>query len=279
MAITDRRSNRDHLRRGRHLFFLLLLIGLAACANKARLQEQAGNHINIGTAYLGSGQYTSAMKELLEAERLTPEDPKVHYLLGISYHGKGLDERAIDEFQRAIALNPEDSVVHNYLGAIYLDRGRLDDAITSFNRALANILYDTPATTLYNLGRAYYAKGLYDAALKHYRDAVSREPDTILMPLIEKEMGSEIHRTCPVTCRIPLWARSVLSKAESGGRSRSCISDGSKNGPRFRIRAEGARTDENHSSLKGVIPGLIPFSPRLFLPAVRSLLDTTAKIP
>jgi tetratricopeptide (TPR) repeat protein len=179
----------NHLRRGRQLLFLLLLIGLAACANKARIQEQAGSHINIGTAYLGSGQYNSAMKELLEAERLTPEDPKVHYLLGISYHGKGLDEKAIEEFKRAIALNPEDSSVHNYLGAIYLDRGRLDDAISSFNMALANILYDTPAMTLYNLGRAYYAKGQYDAALKHYRDAASREPDTILMPLIEKEMG------------------------------------------------------------------------------------------
>jgi type IV pilus assembly protein PilF len=189
MAITDRRNNMNHLRRGRQILFLLLLIGVAACANKARIHEQAGNHINIGTAYLGSGQYNSAMKELLEAERLTPEDPKVHYLLGISYHGKGLDERAIEEFKRAIAINPEDSSVHNYLGAIYLDRGRLDDAIASFNKALANILYDTPATTLYNLGRAYYAKGLYDAALKHYRDAVSREPDTILMPLIEKEMG------------------------------------------------------------------------------------------
>ncbi len=179
----------DHLRRGGYLWVLLLLISLAACANKARLQEQAGNHINIGTAYLGSGQYNSAMKELLEAQRLTPDDPKVHYLLGISYHGKGLDERAIGEFQRAIALNPEYSAVHNYLGAVYLDQGRLDDAIASFTRALANILYDTPATTLYNLGRAYYAKGQYDTALKQYRDAVSREPGSVLMPLIEKELG------------------------------------------------------------------------------------------
>jgi type IV pilus assembly protein PilF len=188
MAITDRRSNGNRPRRGIYLLLLLLLIGIAACSNKARIQE-AGNHINIGTAYLGSGQYTSAMKELLEAQRLTPDDPKVHYLLGISYHGKGLDDKAVEQFQRAIALNPQDSSVHNYLGAIYLDRGRLDEAIASFNRALDNVVYDTPATTLYNLGRAYYAKGQYDAALKYYRDAASREPETILMPLIEKETG------------------------------------------------------------------------------------------
>lgn len=188
MEIMDRRSNRDHLRRAGYFLLLLLLIGLAACSNRARILE-AGNRINIGSAYLGSGQYNSAMKELLEAQRLTPDDPKVHYLLGIAYHGKGLDEKAIEQFQQAIDLNPQDSSVHNYLGAIYLDRGRPDEAIASFNRALANIMYDNPATTLYNLGRAYYAKGQYDAALKQYRDAASREPDTILMPLIEKEAG------------------------------------------------------------------------------------------
>jgi type IV pilus assembly protein PilF len=179
----------DHKGLGRVLLLLLLLIGPAACANMARLQEQAGNHINIGSAYLSSGQYNAALKELREAEKLTPDDPKVHYLLGISYHGKGLDDLAIGEFQRAIAIKPDDSEVHNFLGAIYLEKGRWDEAIFSFNRALANILYDTPAATLYNLGRAYYEKGQYDSALRHYRDAAAREPYTVLMPLIEKNMG------------------------------------------------------------------------------------------
>jgi type IV pilus assembly protein PilF len=173
----------------RTILLLFLLVTLAACTNKVRLQEQAGNHINIGSAYLGSGQYNAALKEFREAEKLTPEDPKVHYMLGISYHGKGLDDLAISEFQRALILKPDESEVHNFLGAIYLDKGRWDEAIVSFNRALADILYDTPAATLYNLGRAYYEKGQYDTALKHYQDAIAREPYTVLMPLIEKNLG------------------------------------------------------------------------------------------
>jgi len=191
MAITGHRSSMGRTILGRYILLLLFLLlsFLAACANTARLKEQAGNHINIGSAYLGSGQYNSAMKEFLQAERLTPEDPKVHFLLGIAYHGRGLDERAIGAFQRAIDLNPDDPAVHNFLGAVYLGKGRLDDAIACFNRALSNPLYDTPATALYNLGRAYYEKGQYDPALKHYRDAAAREPDTVLMPLIEKDIG------------------------------------------------------------------------------------------
>ncbi len=191
MAIMGHRISMGRTIRGRYIILLLVLLlsSLAACANTARLKEQAGNHINIGSAYLGSGQYNSAMKEFLEAERLTPEDPKVHFLLGIAYHGRGLDERAIGSFQRAIDLNPDDPAVHNFLGAVYLGKGRLDDAIASFNRSLSNPLYDTPAMALYNLGRAYYEKGQYEPALKHYRDAAAREPDTVLMPLIEKDMG------------------------------------------------------------------------------------------
>ena len=171
------------------LLSLLLLVGLAACANQARQQSLAGNHIHIGSAYLGTGQYNNALKELQEAEKLTPDDPRVHYLLGIAYHGKGLTDRAIAEFKSAIALKPDDSEVHNFLGVIYLERGRWDEAIASFNRALANVLYDTPAATLYNLGSAYYEKGLYDPALKHFQDAAVSDPYTVLMPLIEKGMG------------------------------------------------------------------------------------------
>jgi Tfp pilus assembly protein PilF len=166
-----------------------LLLCLAACANTARLQEQAGNHTQVGTAYLGSVQYTLALKEFLAAEKLTPDDPKIHYLLGISYHGKGLSDMAIVEFQRALVLKPDDSEVHNYLGAIYLEKGRWDDAIASFNRALANILYDTPSVSLYNLGRAYYEKREYDLAMKYYRDAAEKDPDNILMTWIEKNIG------------------------------------------------------------------------------------------
>ena len=189
MAIMEQRTNRDRMMLGRYFLLVLLLSSLAACANTARLKSQAGNHINIGSAYLGAGQYNSAIKEFMEAERLRPDNPKVYFLLGIAYHGRGLDDKAIGAFQRAIDLNPDDSAAHNFLGAIYLGKGRLDDAITSFNRALSNTLYDTPATACYNLGRAYYDKGQYDTALRHYRDAAAREPDTVLMPLIEKDMG------------------------------------------------------------------------------------------
>ena len=107
----------------------------------------------------------------------------------MTYHGKGLDDKAIAEFQKTITLKPDDSEAHNFLGAIYLEKGRWDDAIASFKRALANIVYETPTVTLYNMGRAYYEKGQYDAAMRHYQDAAAKEPDGVLMHWIENGMG------------------------------------------------------------------------------------------
>ena len=175
---------------GKILLLPALFLSLTACAGSSlKVQEEAANRTSIGSAYLGTGQYTAALREFLQAEKLTPDDPRVHYLLGISYHGKGLSDQAIAQFQKAIALKPNNSEVYNYLGAIYLDQGRWDDAIASFNMALANILYDTPTASLYNLGRAYYEKRDYDRALKYYGAALEKDPDSVLKPLIEKNMG------------------------------------------------------------------------------------------
>ena len=78
-----------------------------------------------GTANIQAGQYTPALKELLEAEKLTPNDPTVHYYLGIAYERKGFIDDAVREFQKAIALKPDYSEAINFLGTIYLSRGNL----------------------------------------------------------------------------------------------------------------------------------------------------------
>ena len=142
----------------------LLATVFAGCASDAELKEKARGYIRIGEANIQAGQYTQALKELLDAEKLTPNDPTVHYYLGIAYERKGFVDDAFREFQKAIALKPDYSEANNFLGTIYLTRGNYDEAIVSFNRALINPLYDTPSVALYNMGRAYKAKGDLRAA-------------------------------------------------------------------------------------------------------------------
>lgn len=134
-------------------------------------------------------QYNSATKELLEAEKYSPNDHRIHYFLGIAYHGKGMRDKAIEEFKEAISLNEDYSEAHNYLGTLYSDMGLWDQAIEEFDLALANEIYDTPAKALYNAGWAYYSKKDYKSALIKYQGALQREPMTYLRPNIEKNIG------------------------------------------------------------------------------------------
>jgi tetratricopeptide (TPR) repeat protein len=169
--------------------FVALLVFFMGCAGNRAKQDQADIHKNIGIAYLGSGQFTEALKEFILAKEHTPKDPQIHYFLGVAYHEKNLNDKAIKEFKKAIDLKANYSEVYNYLGMIYMDIGLLDKAIDSFNQALANILYETPAAALYNMGAAYYKKGMYETALAKYNEAIVKEPNSILVPLIEKNTG------------------------------------------------------------------------------------------
>jgi Tfp pilus assembly protein PilF len=100
-----------------------------------------------------------------------------------------MKEKAIEKFQKAISLKDDYSEAHNYLGTLYSNEGLWDEAIAHFDQAVANPLYGTPAIPLYNAGWAYYSKKDYSKAMDCNRRALQREPETVLRPLIEKNIG------------------------------------------------------------------------------------------
>lgn len=167
------------------LFLIIALSAVAGCVN----YEAANRHLNYGMAYVETGQYTPALKELLDADKNNPRDPRIKYYLGICYLGKGLPKEATAEFKKAIALKPDYSEAHNYLGLLYTESGQLDEAIVEFQAALSNLLYETPSYAMSNLGWAYYKKGNYGAALKQYDEIMKRDPNSSILPIVERNIG------------------------------------------------------------------------------------------
>jgi len=160
-----------------------------SCTNTPWHKEQSEAFLNKGISLIEAGQFNNALKELMEAEKYSSGDPKIHYYLGIAYLGKGLRDKAVDEFKEAISLKGNYSEAHNYLGVIYMDMSLWDKAIAEFDKALANDIYDTPSFSLYNSGWAYYNKKDYQHALIQYQHALQRDPGAILRPQIEKNIG------------------------------------------------------------------------------------------
>jgi type IV pilus assembly protein PilF len=155
----------------------ILVIGfLSGCVPNETLRKQGESARNLGEAYMAQGNYTAALKELLAAEQLTPDDPYLHNDLGLTYMAKDRLDLAIVHFKKALALKPDYAPAMNNLGTTYMAQQNWDAAIVCFNAISGDLLYATPHFPLSNLGFAYYNQKKYDLSAKYYQEALKVEP-------------------------------------------------------------------------------------------------------
>ena len=159
---------------------LLLAIGLIfflGCSTNEQALQKAGIHSRLGLNYLQQGDSTSALRELLEAERLNPNDPHIHYALGLAYSAKGRFPQALEYYRQALKLDPKYTEAHNAMGGVYLELGLWDEAIKEFEFVLKDLLYHTPFYVMNNMGWAYYKKGERQSAIEYFKKALAMKPD------------------------------------------------------------------------------------------------------
>jgi len=156
---------------------VFLIFCIASCAANIEVRKKQGEALrNFGEAYIREGDYTTALRKLLEAEKLYSKDPHLQYDLGMVYMAKEKPDMAIDHFKKAVELNPDYTPAKNSLGTAYLAQKKWDDAIACFKEITGDLLYVTPHYPLSNLGWAYYNKKEYNLAGKYYKDALKIEP-------------------------------------------------------------------------------------------------------
>ncbi len=160
----------------------LAVTGLLACGGQkvkqdARLAEATRE---IGEAYMRQGNYTAALRELIKAEQLNPQDHIVHNDLGLCYMAKKRMTDAIAHLKKATDLNPSYAPARNNLGTAYLTIKEWDAAIAVFKDITQDALYATPHYPLSNLGLAYYHKGQYQSALYYYKEALKIEQNFVI---------------------------------------------------------------------------------------------------
>jgi len=101
-----------------------------------------GVAINLGGAFILSGQFKRAVPLLEEVVAHEPEDPMAWTNLGAAYLGNPVlatteeQDKAIVAFERALECDPLAPHVAYNLGLIYRDRNDHDRAIHWFTRAL-----------------------------------------------------------------------------------------------------------------------------------------------
>jgi type IV pilus assembly protein PilF len=165
------------------LFALLLFSACATTGVSLQDKRKASAAINLGEAYLGAGNDTAALRELLKAEKLTPDDPILHNDLGLVYMAKEKYDLAVVHFEKAVQLKSDYSLAKNNLGSAYMVLKEWDKAIVVLEPVTGDMLYATPHFPLANLGWAYYNKGQYDKAKQYLKKALELQPDFFIAQL------------------------------------------------------------------------------------------------
>jgi tetratricopeptide (TPR) repeat protein len=95
---------------------------------KDAADKNAGPVFDLGSLLVDDNRPSDALPYLLEAERLSPEDYRVHRQLGKAYTHLNQLEQAGKELERAVQLAPQDASVHFMLSQVYRKRGLMDKA-------------------------------------------------------------------------------------------------------------------------------------------------------
>lgn len=156
---------------------ILLLAGcLCACSSPKKAHDPADIHYMLGVSYLGEGNSTLALKELLKAAESNPDRADIQQALAQAYHVKKAFDKAEVHYLKALELAPNDPQIENNLAALYLDMQRWDDALRYFRKAARNLLFANPEIALTGAGFAKYQKGDYVDAIRYYQEAISTNP-------------------------------------------------------------------------------------------------------
>ena len=157
----------------------ILLALSVACAHVPTDKERsmAKSQYDIAVENFRQARNRDALRALLSAVELNPEEAKIRNLLGIVYHTLGRLKQGAEHYEAAVELDPGFSEAHNNFGTLLIDLGRYDEAIEHFRVALNDILYPTPSFTEGNMGWAFYLKGDSHRARSLLKNAVSRTPN------------------------------------------------------------------------------------------------------
>ncbi len=169
------------MKTSRQLCLIILLFCLSACvapttAPTTDKASQASMHLKLAMAHLQNNNPTYALRELLQADKLDPQNSEIHEALAQAYQKKKAYAKAEEEYLQALQLNVDNPRLQNNLASLYLDMQQWDKAIEYFDKAAANLLFLNVHIAVTGRGYAYLQKGDYQQALNSFREALSMAP-------------------------------------------------------------------------------------------------------
>lgn len=159
----------------------ILFINLISCATTETKEispthKKAQIYYNQGTNELIQKDYTSALKHLLEANALQPNDSKIHNNLGMAYYFKNRPNKAKIYIKKAIELDPKNTDARMNLGSLYMESKNFKEAKIQFKLVSDDLTYPNQYRTFYNLGVLNYELGNINEAIANLKQSITEFP-------------------------------------------------------------------------------------------------------
>ena len=132
----------------------ILLFVISSCASKSELsdaEKKAQVYFNQGTTSLVGRDYKEALKNLLEAQKLSPKDSKILVNLAMAYYFRDQRSLAIQTMEKALEFDSKNSDALLNLGSFYQEDGKYPEAMTKYNQVLKDLIYPQQFRTYYNM--------------------------------------------------------------------------------------------------------------------------------
>ena len=150
---------------------------MTSCASKKDVKsKQAELYYGAGTQSLMQKQYTEALKNLIKANELDPNNSDILNNLGMAYYFKGEKEIAVKTLLRALEINKKNSDAKTNLASIFYKDGKVSEAEKMYKQVLKDLTYDKQARTLFNLGiLELKAKGNTVSAENYFKKSIKED--------------------------------------------------------------------------------------------------------
>jgi type IV pilus assembly protein PilF len=190
----------------RFILSLTAALLIAGCALGTASRKQALYHFQMGMSNLGENNYTGALIEFTESEKIDPDNHELQNYLGLVYFRKNKLDISEKKFLKAIALKPDFSEARNNLSVTYLEMKRWDDAIYQLKLVTEDIFYPNQTAAGINLSHAYYGKGDFKRAFETLRPLQSAAP---MDPRIRVYIGRIYYTTNKIDLAIVEYRKAI----------------------------------------------------------------------
>jgi type IV pilus assembly protein PilF len=147
-----------------HFFNILICLLLCSCVTGQKSEQRAALFLQIGNDYIEQRDYPDALTNLLEADKLAPNNPEILNSIGMLYFHRDKYDVAIGYLERAIKLSPKYTDARNNYARVLISLAQYNSAIKQLGLVLKDMTYSQLDKAYTNLGLAYFRKDQFSKA-------------------------------------------------------------------------------------------------------------------